>query len=434
MRRRFVVLASVLFAVAIGAGPGAAVAAPRHNHGLTLNVTPNPIISGDGVLIYGQLNGANSAGRTILLYHRVNPRSAFTLIGKRATNSFGFFEFTRAEDVVVSNREWFVRAAGLPGVHSRTVRERVAAALTIAPSSETGDTSHPITFSGHVDPAGLHVGEAVYLQKEDASGSWRTVKSGTIDRNSNYSISCLLRTPGAYTFRVLFRGDALNIGAASDTAVVTIDQLQNPRFTINTSNSLVSAGQSATIFGTLYLQQTPSLVGEPDVNVTLFGRQLGQSRVTVLGSTMTGSTGGYSFTVTPLHNTEYFVRTTFRPPALRRTADVFVGAQSVVTLASSSPTAVVGQTVTFTGTVSPDQAGHAAQLQRLGKDGAFHTVAIAPINFASAYRFVWRFGNSGPFTFRTRVVGDGRNVGGASPTVTVKAVLPPVSSLPMTSG
>lgn len=428
MRRRFALLASALIAVVVVAVPGVANAAPRHNHGLTINASPNPIITGDNVLIYGRLTGAHSAHTTILLYHRINPGPAFTLVGRTTTNGIGFYEFKRAEDVVLSNREWFARAAGLPGVHSRTVRERVAAALSITPTSPTGDTGHPITITGHVDPAGLHVGEPVFLQRETASGNWRTVTSGSIDRNSNYSISRLLRTPGTYSFRVLFRGDARNIGAVSDTAVVDIAQLQDPRFTIHTSDPLITTGRSATISGVLSLPGMPSLVGEPNVNVTLFARQLGQSRVTARGTTTTGKDGSYSFKVAPQHNTEYFVRTTFRP--IRRTAEVFVGVQSAVTLASNSPTAVVGQTVTFTGTVAPDKAGDVVSLQRLGRDGAFHTVAAARINFASAYRLIWRFGNSGTFTFRTRVVGDGTNVGGASPPVTVTVSLPAVSSLP----
>jgi hypothetical protein len=166
MRRRFALLASVLTVVVVVAVPGAASAAPRHNHGLTINATPNPIITGDAVLIYGQLNGANSAGRTIVLYHRIHPRPYFMIVGVTKTNSFGFYEFTRAENVVLTNRSWFVRAPGLPGnVHSRTIHERVAAALSLTASSSIGDTSHPIVFSGHVDPVGFHVGEPVYLQE-----------------------------------------------------------------------------------------------------------------------------------------------------------------------------------------------------------------------------------------------------------------------------
>lgn len=438
MRRRFAVLASLLTAVVVAvAVPGAASAAPRHNHGLTINATPNPIITGDAVLIYGQLNGADSAGRTIVLYHRINPRPYFTVVGVTKTNSFGFYEFTRAEDVVLTNRSWFARAPGLPGnVHSRTVHERVAAALSLTASSTTGDTSHPVVFSGHVDPAGFHVGEPVYLQEQDSSGDWHTLRAALIGGGSNYSISYRFRVPDTYTLRVLFRGDDRNIAAASDSVNVDIDQTQNPAFTINTSDPIITDGQSATISGVLYLPQstaTSPLIPDPNVDVTLFGRAVGQSTVVALGTVPTGANGGYSFTVSPQNNTEYFVRTTFAPPAYRRTASLFEGVQDVVTLMPSSSTSAVGQKVTFTGTVAPDKARHLIELQRLGKDGDFHTVAYGVINFASAYRFVWKFGNSGAFTFRTRVPSDGRNVSGVSSPVTITVTLPPVASLPKTS-
>jgi hypothetical protein len=438
MRQRFAVLASVLTALVVVAVPGVASAAPRHNHGLTINATPNPIITGDAVLIYGQLNGADSGGRTIVLYHRVNPRPFFTVVGVTKTDRFGFYEFTRAEDAVLTNRSWFVRAPGLPdNIHSRTIHEQVAAALSIAASSTAADTSHPILFTGHVDPVGFHVGEPVYLQEQGASGgpNWLTLKRGLIGAGSNFSIPYRFRTPGAYTLRVLFGGDDRNIAAASDTVTVDIEQTQNPTFTINSSAPIIADGQPATISGVLYAPQvtaTSPLVPEPNVDVTLFGREIGQSTFVALGTTATGAGGSYTFIVSPQHNTEYFVRTTFAPPAHRRTASLFEGVQDVVTLGASSPISVVGQRVTFTGTVAPDKAGHLIVLQMLGKDGDFHTVGRTEIDVSSAYRFVWRFGNSGAVTFRTRVWSDRQNVSGASLPVTITVLLPPVSSLPQT--
>jgi hypothetical protein len=270
-------------------------------------------------------------------------------------------------------------------------------------------------------------------RSQNSSGDWHTLNAGLIGAGSNYSISYRFRIPDTYTLRVLFRGDDRNIAAASDIVSVDIDQTQNRTFTINTSNPIISVGQSAIISGVLYLPQAEAsspLLPDPNVDVTLFGRALGQSTVVALGTTATGANGGYSFTVSPQNNTEYFVRTTFAPPSYRRTASLFEGVQDVVTLSTSSSASMVGQKVTFTGTVAPDKAGHLIELQRLGKDGDFHTVAIGVINIASAYRFVWRFGNSGTFTFRTRVASDGQNVSGASPPVTITVTLPPVTSLP----
>ena len=56
MRLRFTVLASIVTALMALAIPGVGNAAPKHNRGLTINATPNPILAGEGVLIYGQLN------------------------------------------------------------------------------------------------------------------------------------------------------------------------------------------------------------------------------------------------------------------------------------------------------------------------------------------------------------------------------------------
>ena len=66
MRPRFAVLASVLTALAAVAVPAMASAAPRHNRGLTINATPNPILAGEGVLIFGHVVGGTS-GETIRL-------------------------------------------------------------------------------------------------------------------------------------------------------------------------------------------------------------------------------------------------------------------------------------------------------------------------------------------------------------------------------
>jgi hypothetical protein len=162
MRPRFAVLAAVLCALVVVVTPGVASAAPHHNHGLTINATPNPIDAGDGVLIYGQLNTPPVAGQTITLFHHISASGrGFTPISRTTTDSHGFYEFTRAEGIVRTNRSWFVREAGVHGVHSRTIHERVAALVSLAASTDNADTRTPITFSGHVTPP--HAGQPVFL-------------------------------------------------------------------------------------------------------------------------------------------------------------------------------------------------------------------------------------------------------------------------------
>ncbi|PZS10231.1 MAG: hypothetical protein DLM64_09010, partial [Solirubrobacterales bacterium] len=118
--------ASLLAALAVAAVPGVASAVPHHNRGLTINVFPNPILAGESVVIYGQLNHAPVSGETIVLYHHIaGSHTGFTKVGQTTTGPTGTYEFSRPDGVVMTNRSWFVRDAGHPGVHSRTVNERV---------------------------------------------------------------------------------------------------------------------------------------------------------------------------------------------------------------------------------------------------------------------------------------------------------------------
>ncbi len=437
---RFAVLAVLSSAIVVVSSPASALAqrhhGPRHNHGLTINATPNPIIAGESVLIYGQLNGSNPRGQTIRLYHGVNPSHAFTLIGTTTTNALGFYEFTRPDGIVTTNRSWFVRAPALPGnVHSRTVNERVAALVSLTasapPSMDGYDTNHPILFTGHVYPN--HRFERVYLQEqESATGDdWKTLDSGLLGPGSNYAIKYRFRRPGVRDVRVLFRSDARNTAGVSDTVTVAVQQAQVPDFTINTSAPIIDAGSSATISGVLGLAGTTT--ADPHVSVTLWGHTDGQSYHTIGLPVLTGADGSYNFTVNPTGNTVYQVRTTFSPPPTRHSAQLFEGVRDVVSITPSSMTSVVGGTVTFTGVVSPDKAGHVIYLQRFGADGDWHTVKVGIVSAGSTYSFGWTFGNTGSKEFRARITGGPENVGGASMPVTITVTLPPVTSLPPAS-
>ena len=403
---------------------------PRHDHGLTIAATPDPIVAGDAVLIYGQLNVPNPGNRTIVLYHRVNPAPFFTVIGTTKTTSTGFYEFTRAENpitglsVVMTNRNWYVRAPGLAGnIHSRTVHERVAAevTLTIPASPPSGYlTNHPVMFTGSVAPD--HADGRVLLQQQTgtAGNTWKTVKTGRLDGASQFSIPYRFKVPGDHTMRVFFPGDARNIAAPSDPVTVVVQQAEVPGFTISTTTPIIGAGSSTAIAGTLSGVTAP-------VMVTLFGHTDGQPYAPIT-SVPTSATGSYSFTVSPSNNTEYQVRTTFAPH--RHTAQLFEGVQDEVTINPVPPTSAVGQSVTFTGSVTPDHAGHYITLERLGADGRYHVVAAEFLNASSAYRFTWTFGTPGTKTFRVFIPGGPENVGGYSSLVSVSVSLPPVTSLP----
>jgi hypothetical protein len=426
MRPRFAVLVSVLTTLVAVAVPTVAGAHPVHNRGLTIAATPNPINSGDGVLIYGRLKGPAPSGKTIYLYHHLAGTPGFSLIGHTTTNSFGFYDFTREEGVVLTNRSWFVR--GPDKTHSRTIHESVHALVSLTSDTTDTTTGTPVHFTGTVSPA-IHRFQRVVLREQVGlnGNTFRTI--GTTHTNGVGAFSIVHRwaLEGQHTVEAVFPGDARNSRGESDTITVSIEQKQRAAFTIHTSAPIIPDGQSVTISGVLDMPggSTP----EPNTSVTLYGHPFGAHPFTAIATTDTAADGSYSFTQTPVDNEVYRVRTTLAPS--RATALLYEGVQDVVTLSASPSTTTVGGPVTFAGNVTPDKAGHLIYLQRKDSAGNWDIVGVSVINASSTYQFTRVFGHAGAKQFRTRIYGGPDNVGGASApvTVTVSGVAP-VSSLP----
>ena len=425
MRLRIAMLACALSALVAGLGPSAASAAPHHNHGLSIRAVPHSIIAGEAVLIYGRLRGADHGGQVIRLYHRINPRPDFSLIGVSETDIAGRYEFTRDEGIVASNRSWYVRGPGF--THSHTVHERVAALISLAASAASGDTRHPIVFSGHVTPQ--HAGSQVLLQVNSGNGDeWHTIKRGRIGSGSDYQISAAFRTPGERDIRVVLPADPRNIRSASDPVSVLIQQTEHRDFTISTTSPIVTNRAPYTISGTLY--QPGTTIPEPAASVSLFAREPGTTDARVVAITTTDASGHYGFAnLTSATNELYQARTTFIPTR-DSSAVLFQGVQDMVSMNASSSTSTVGGQVTFTGSVAPGKAGHVVYLQRLGADGDWHTVEVRTVVPGSTFTFEWTFGTAGTKQFRARILGGPENVGAASGAVTVVVTQPPVASLP----
>jgi hypothetical protein len=405
--------------------PSRAAAAPRHDRGLTITSTPDPISAGQGVLIYGHLAGPDNAFKRIWLFHRINPAARFTPISVTRTNGSGFYEFIRADGVVVSNRNWFVLGPG--NSHSRTIHEWVSAAVTLAASSATASTADPVTFSGTAYPPHDH--QLVLLQKQDSTSGngWHTIASGYTDGDSSYTITHRFRSAGSYTLRTFLPATPRNIASPSPSVDLTVQQQQNPSFTINASAAVLTNGQSETISGTLYSPGSTT-TGQPDVTVTLYGAQAAGG-FRALQSTSTDATGAYSFTQMPLHNTVYQVRSLSKPVA--RTANLFVGVQDVVTASVASSTVAVGDPIKITGSVTPDHSGHALYLQQQDSSGRWVDVQTGYLTPASTFSFSYTPGQAGELNLRVQITGGPWNIGGVSTTlpVTVSGTAP-VSSLP----
>jgi hypothetical protein len=407
MRSRIIVLALAVAGLAALVAPPLASAAPRSDKGLTINSTPNPILAGQGVIIYGALNGSDIAHRPIVLLHRVNPNAHFSIISVTRTNADGFYEFTRAEGVVISNRSWFVRGPG--NTHSATIHERVAPLVTLNESATSGLTAHKILFSGSISPD--HAFQRVLLQAQDASAGngWHTIAAGRTGRGSNFAIAHRFLAAGDYTLRAYFPATPRNTAGSSDSVTLSIQQAQVPSFTIGSSDQIVSEGNPVTVSGVLDRAGTTTPLASTEV--TLYGRTA-QGPLEALATTVTAGNGGYSFTETPVYNTMYRVGVTLEPR--RISARLFEGVRDVLTARPSSTSSSVGSTVTVTGTVSPAKIGHTILLQLLGPGGHWQNVAMGTVGAGSAYSLSYTFGRTGVTELRARIFGGPENVGGAS--------------------
>jgi hypothetical protein len=424
MRVRVTVLVAAVVACASAAIPSIAAAhGPIRDRALTIHNSPQSIVAGDPVLIYGRLLGRGSANQRIVLWHRINPQTRFTVIGRARTDSSGRYEFTRQNGIVQTNRSWYVTGPALS--HSQTVHEQVSAEVTLTPSATEASTRHPITFTGQVSPG--HAGQTIDLEAQRGdSNNWNTIKTARLDGSSSYSIPVAWRFPGPRNVRAVFPGDPRNTRGISAVSSVIVEQTEVAGFTIQSSSPIVLNQTPATISGTLLASSGST--AEPGVSVALYTSQPGRHDWSETQTTTTGLDGSYSFTVQGSTNELYQARTTFAP--LRDSAVVFQGIQDVVSITSSAAAAVVGQQVTFSGNVSPGKPGDAVYLERLGKDGNWHIVESSTLDQASDYSIGWTFGTPGAKQVRVQGLGDSQNVTGVSASVPITVTLPPVGSLP----
>lgn len=419
-------LVAALAATSASITAAALQAAPTRDHGLTIKAVPDPILSGTSAVVYGQLKGPKNANRKVVLHRRFGGTRAFSAVRSTETDAEGFYEFAFGPEKLTSNQSWFVTSPGAGSVHSRTVSEWVASGLTVEASS-SGEAGRPLTFAGQVSPAGVHAGEQVQLQEQLGAG-WQTVAHATIGASSSYSTTKSFALPGAHTLRAVLSGDARNLRGISDPATVVIQQTENLSFTIGASSPVISDGHSETISGVLLGPGATTPL--PGTSVTLWAHGVG-GEYAPAGSTVTATNGTYSFTTMPSANELYQVRTTSASPAPRLTAPLFVAVQPVLTpLVVPPATARIGQVATFAGTIAPDEAGHAVELEERSSKAGFHVVEAGVVTAGSAYSLGYMLASAGAQQFRVLLPSAAGNLAVASIPVTIEVSVPPIAQLP----
>ena len=306
---------------------------------------------------------------------------------------------------MTSNRNWFVTVAGRS---SRIVHEKVFALVTLAGPSDTSVlTGTPATFSGSVSPN--HAGEPILLQRQRASGGddWHTIDRARIHADGSFTIVHRFRVPGDANIRAVFPGDRRNLRSPSSVLSLQIEQTQHPNLTVLASANPLDEGQSVTLTGSVAGVTSP----QP---VTLFARTA-RTGFAPVAETMSDAAGAYSFTQTPVVNSFYRVRADQRWSAV-----LFEGVRDVVAASADRTTVTAGDTITFTGTVSPDETGHIIWLQRQNANGDdWHNVQRSRVGAGSGFMIADRVVAPGTKVFRILIPGGPDNQRGVSAPITV---------------
>jgi phospholipase C len=206
----FVVAAAAAIA-AVTTSLGSSTAAPRAS-GVTLHAAPNPSTSGQQVTVSGRVSPSTS-GTHVVLWQQLGTPGQFHPVAGTRTSAFGRFTIkTRPQ----TNRRWYATAGG---AQSRTIEERVHAAVTLTPASPNADSGTPLALSGTVKPG--HRGEEVLIERQNGK-SWRVIARPRLGRSSAYSTRVTFQQGGPVKLRARLSGNRENVKSLSPVATVTV--------------------------------------------------------------------------------------------------------------------------------------------------------------------------------------------------------------------
>ncbi len=209
------------------------------------------------------------------------------------------------------------------------------------------------------------------------------------------------------------------------------NELKHCSATIESSSSMITAGETVTIFGKLTCPSGVA-VGERILTVS-DGQQGTRAAVLAVLGTVTTETDG-SYKIGPLAPSGNM---TFRVHAGNRGARVVVKVAPLVTLSGPSPAATLstvgGRTpaahparVTFSGTVKPGDTGGRVALQVAYAESGeqWRTVAFANVAADGSYSVAHRFRTAGQASVRVLAHMRGRHAVAASETLTYEVLEP----------
>jgi hypothetical protein len=433
MRSIKLTVAVVAAATALTLASAAASARDTHEHRgshhgggcrVTLNVAPRLITSGESALAFGRLSchsEAEDANQTVTLYESSATAPGYGIAGTTTTDATGFFQVTVA--AVTTNSSFYVTAGAAQSGH-RSVK--VAAQVTLSgppegvvPTALRTGHHNQVTFTGKVSPAGA--GAVVVLQRQNAvrGNEWHRIGHDVqVSKGGEFTITHTFVYAGDANIRVIVRGGDRNVPSPSNVLGYEIVQAQNPQLTIESSANPISYGQSTTIKGVV--------AGAPNTPVQLLERTAQQAGFTDVAEVKTDAAGAYTFAPqTPLDSTFYRVQ-----GAGRKSAVLYEGVKYVLTAGVSATSVESGQSLTFSGAVTPGEAGHVVYLERENAAGTgFHVIEVGEISSASTYTITHAFYNIGTSVVRIKIPGGPLNGTTDSTPFTIAVNAAPASTL-----
>lgn len=427
-------LAAASAAVALASvGAGASLAAaPTGCHIKLEPPAPRLVQDGETSLVFGRLTcvpGSAASGQTVGLLEKVGAGAlSSTPVTTSTSDPLGKFQLTTP--ALEKNTFVYVVAAG-----TRSVRRLIHVSPKVTISGPPDGSilftrrgpvlgvhvpafSNRVTFSGSVTPTLAN--DEVVLQRENGiSGEeWHRIGSGIVSSTGTYSVPHTFVIPGTADIRILVRRTKYSAPGVSESLSYVILQTQNPNLTIESSKDPAKFGEPVTISGT-------DKAG-PGIALTLYARSLPAKKYIAVATTTTITGGVYSFpTQIAESDTSYkVVAAGAGSLRSRNSAALFEGVKFGLTAEASASSVMQGQTVTFSGAVTPAVSGHPIYLQEQWPGGiGFHTIEVGSVGPTGAYSLPYTPFVTGAHVYRVRIPGDPGHEGAGSKQFTVTTTM-----------
>ncbi|PZR69992.1 MAG: hypothetical protein DLM63_00250 [Solirubrobacterales bacterium] len=365
------------------------------------------MLAGDPLVLSGRLTARRPGRHRVVVLERLAGTRSFRRAAATFTDAHGRYLVIRPPGAVISNRSVMTFVGRVRSPVATVVVLGEVSLRPLSPATSIFTLPGPVLFAGRVVPRSA--GARILLQDEE-NARWTTVAAGRLTAEGRYAILHNFAEAGVQTVRVMLPATAYAAAAVSSPESFALEQKALSAFSVATSANPVDPQTTVTLSGTV------STVTGANRLVTLFARPAGIDRTyPPVQTTTTDGTGHFSFTDMPLRTTAYEVRAADGSLSNQ----MVVAMQSQVALTSTPAAGRYGAVMTFAGAVTPVIFANPVQLQRLGADGAFHTIAQAGVRGGGGFVIRTRRNLPGISTYRVVVTGANAYLAGASAAASV---------------